>query len=74
MYTYMDVYTYHWMFVNFHVVIIVKSCVKCHSIHKNITFVYIIATDYDGALQSRDFRSLSKHASKLVCLVLDCDK
>ena len=41
-------------------------CFKCCLINKNITFVYIIVTDY-GAVKSCALRLLPKHAYK--CLL-----
>ncbi|KAK2194019.1 hypothetical protein NP493_3g04027 [Ridgeia piscesae] len=48
---------------------------KAFSVQKPRAFFFkqITVSDY-GALLSRDLRLLSKYASKLVCLVLICDK
>ena len=36
--------------------------------------VFLITLTDNGALESRDLRVVSKYVSKLVCLVLICDK
>ena len=56
-------YKFHKLFVNFPVMIIVKSFLKCRSMQYNIT---VTVTDYGTS----GLRLPSKYASKLVCIVL----